>query len=266
MKLSYRNQRNAEAVARYWNKPLEKPDWYRIEALSDDDAEIMIYDVIGWPFVEASEFVRAISEMKQSIITVRINSPGGDVFDGIAIFNALKAHKSKIVTRVESLAASISSVIALAGSEVQAYQNTMMMIHEPWTYAFGNQYDLRETAEILEKISSNMVDIYSGSSSLGKREIKQIMKDETWLTAKEAKDKGFVDTILDGKAIKAEFDLSIFANAPHEPTEREREKALRDVGFTLKEAKAILAGRRESSGIEAMKAELERIISIFGGK
>ena len=252
MQMKYRSQRNAEAAAKYWNKPLDKPDWYKINALSDSDAEIMIYDAIGWPFNDAGDFVRALNDMKQPQITVRINSPGGDVFDAMAIYNALQSHGSKIVTRVEAMAASAASYVALAGKEVQAYKNAMLMIHEPWAMAIGNQYDMRETADILEKISGNMVDIYSSNSDMGKREVKDMMKAETWMTAKDAHDKGFVDTILDAKSAKAQFDLSMFANAPaeykanHEPTERDAEKALRDVGFSKKQAKAMLAGRLQA--------------------
>lgn len=217
MNLSYRTPKNAEAIARFWGKSLDKSDWYRIDALSDNEAEILIYDIIGFPFNDAAEMIRTLSEMKQGKITVRINSPGGDVFDAMAIFNALQSHKSKIVTRIESLAASSASFIALAGKEVQAYQNAMVMIHEPWSYSAGNQYDLREVADILEKISGNMVDIYAQNTNVGKREWRDLMKAETWWTAKEAKEKGFVDTILDGKSVaNAAFDLSMFANVPDE--------------------------------------------------
>jgi ATP-dependent Clp protease, protease subunit len=252
MNLKYRNKHGAEATARYWGKVLDKKDWYKVEALSDDEAEVLIYDVIGWPFNDAGDLVRSLAEMKQKTITVRINSPGGDVFDAMAIFNALQSHKSKVVTRIESLAASAASVIALAGKEVQAYKNAMVMIHEPWIYTAGNQYDLREMADILEKISGNMIDIYSGNSGIGKKEAKQMMKDETWLTAKEAKEKGFVDTIIDGKAAKAQFDLSMYANAPDGITgnkegrdldEREIELALRDAGASRSFAKMIVAER-----------------------
>lgn len=262
MKLSYRNQKQAEVMAKYWNKPIDKPDWYKIEARSDDEAEVLIYDVIGWPYNDAGELVRALAEMTQTTITVRINSPGGDVFDSMAIFNALQSHKSKIITRIESLAASSASFIALAGKEAQAYKNAMIMIHNPWMLAMGDQDDLREMADVLEKISGNMVDIYSGESNVGKKEIKAMMSAETWMTAKEAKEKGFVDTIVDGKAVKAQFDLSIFVNTPedmrgekHEATKREQERALRDVGLSFKEAKAFLAGRREGDPGEQRDVE-----------
>jgi ATP-dependent protease ClpP protease subunit len=272
MKLAYRNQKNAEATAKYWNKPLDRPDWYKIESLSDDEAEIMLYDVIGWPFNDAAELVRTLAEMNQGKITVRINSPGGDVFDAVAIFNALRSHKSKIITRVESLAASAASFIALAGKEVHAYQNAMFMIHNSWGYTAGNQYYLREMADILEKIDENMVDIYAGNSNIGKKEIREMMKAETWLTAREAKEKGFVDTIIDGKAAKAQFDLSMFAHAPddfraedREPTEREIERLLRDAGVPRNRAKAILAGCRAAEGTDEVAAEIKKTIAILGG-
>ena len=274
MNLKYRNQKNAEATARYWNKPLDCPDWYEIKALSPDQSEIVLYDVIGWPFNDAGELVRAITGMKGKEILARINSPGGDIWDGIAIFNAFARHDAKVTTRIESMAASIASVIALAGKEVQAYQNAMLMIHEPWTVAAGSQYDFREIADILEKISGNMVDIYASNSSVGKREVREMMKAETYFTAKEAKEKGFIDTIIDGKGAKAQFDLSMFAHVPddirsegHEPTEREIERILRDAGVSRGKAKAMLAGCKqdESREIESMKAEIMKIQRTIGG-
>ena len=273
MNLKYRNQRNAEATARYWNKPIDKADWYKIEALSDDNTELMIYDVIGWPFNDAGDIIRALAGINSKSITVRINSPGGDVFDAMAIFNALQSHKSKVITRVESLAASAASFIALAGKEVQAYQNAILMIHEPWVLAAGSQYDLREIADVLEKISGNMVDIYAQNSNVGKKEIRDMLQAETWFTAKEAKEKGFIDTIIDGKAAKAQFDLSMFAHVPdsftgndHELTERDAEKALRDAGFSRAKAKALLAGRlQDTEGIEEVAAQIKNLTAKIGG-
>jgi ATP-dependent Clp endopeptidase proteolytic subunit ClpP len=277
MNLKYRNKHGAEATARYWGKALDRRDWYKVEALSDDEAEILIYDVIGWPFNDAGDLVRALAEMKQKSITVRINSPGGDVFDAMAIFNALQSHKSKIVTRIEALAASSASFIALAGKEVQAYSNAMIMVHNSWIYTAGNQYDLREMADILDKIDGNMIDIYASNTSVGKREIKEMMKAETWFTAKEAKEKGFIDTIIDGKAAKAEFDLSMYANAPEiftatvqewEPTRRQAEKVLRDAGLSKNKAQAILAGGWKASGLEDPTDVIEsaqKIIDLIGG-
>jgi len=251
----YRNDKNSEAISRLWGKPLDKPDWYSIKAQREDETEIIIYDVIGWPFIDADAFVRDLAGIRTGKITVRINSPGGDVFDGLAIFNALAAHKAKVTTRIEGLASSIASIVAMAGDEVQAYKSAMYMIHDPWVLAIGNQYDLRETADILEKIGRNLLDIYADHSNVGKRDLKQMMKDETWFTAKEAQDQGFIDTVLDaGEPVRAQFDLSVFAKAPesvkmqndpgdspHKVDKRTLEHALRDVGLSQRDAKAVLA-------------------------
>jgi len=274
MNLKYRNQKNAESAAKYWGKSLDKPDWYKIENLSEDNTEIMIYDVIGWPFNDASELVHSLAGMTSKTITVRINSPGGDVFDAVSIFNALQSHKSKVITRVEGLAASAASFLALAGKEVHAYPNTMWMIHDPWVCVAGNQYELRDVADILEKLAGQMVDIYASNSNISKKEIKEMMKLETWFTAKEAKEKGLVDTIIDGKAVKAQFDLSMFAHTPDdliteahdEPAIRKYEKALRDAGASKSEAKAILArGLKAVSEIDSEIALSNLLKTIQGG-
>lgn len=252
MKLSYRTQINAAAISKIWNKPLEKFDWFEIKAQAEDESEIMVYDYIGWPFNDAGELVRAVAALRGKKITVRINSPGGDIFDAMAIYNAFSGHDAKVTTRGEALAASAASIILLAGKEVQAYQNNMIMIHDPWLFMAGNRFDLRAAAEILDKISDNMVDIYAQRSKVDKKELRGMLKDETWMTAKEAKEKGFIDTILDGKAAKAAFDLSMFANVPDELmpesdnggkilTRKETERALRNAGASRDYARAVAA-------------------------
>jgi len=275
MNLSYRNQKNAEAVSRFWGKPLDRPEWYKIEASANDQAEILVYDVIGWPYNDAGDLVRYVNSLGDKDILVRLNTPGGDVFDGMAIFNALANHKGKVTIRIEALAASMGSVLAMAGKEIQAYSNTMMMIHDPWIYTAGNQYELREMADLLEKISGNMLDVYAGRSKIGKREMREIMKAETWYTAKEAKEKGFIDTILEtGKAAKAQFDLTMYTNAPdgicsiegRDLTEREIERALRDAGASRSFAKAIVAERFKPLRDAELKAEAESLIQkIYNG-
>ena len=275
MNLSYRNQKNAEAVSRFWGKPLDRPEWYKIEASANDQAEILVYDVIGWPYNDAGDLVRYVNSLGDKDILVRLNTPGGDVFDGMAIFNSLANHKGKVTIRIEALAASMGSVLAMAGKEIQAYSNTMMMIHDPWIYTAGNQYELREMADLLEKISGNMLDVYAGRSKIGKREMREIMKAETWYTAKEAKEKGFIDTILEtGKAAKAQFDLTMYTNAPdgicsiegRDLTEREIERALRDAGASRSFAKAIVAERFKPLRDAELKAEAESLIQkIYNG-
>ncbi len=274
MKLNYRNQKNAEAIAAYWNKPLDKPAWYSVQALGEDTQEIFIYDVIGWPYNDVGELVRTMAGMKDKPILARINSPGGDVFDGMALFNAFANHPGGVSVRIESLAASMASVVAMAGKKVEAYRNTMLMIHNAWVMAIGDENVLREIADLLEKIDGNILDIYTGKTKTGKKEMKQMMAEETWMTAQEAKEKGFIDTILEsGKPAKAQFDLSIFAHAPddllsddrRESTEREKEKALRDVGLSLKEAKAFLAGRRGGEGVAEVLVACQKTLTTFSG-
>ncbi|HPD57628.1 MAG TPA: Clp protease ClpP [Smithellaceae bacterium] len=276
--LKYRNIKNAEATAKFWGKTLTKQEWYKIEAAANDNTEILVYDVIGWPFIEADAFVRDLASIKSKKITLRINSPGGDVFDGVAIFNALKNKDAEIITRVEGLAASIASIIALAGDEIQMHKSAMYMIHDPWVLVAGNQHDLRDIADVLAKIGDNMLDIYYDKVGGKKRELKQLMKDETWFKASEAKEFGLIDTVLETeKKVNALFDLSMFANAPEEIkteiegrdlTLRELERALRDAGASRSYAARVAAGSRDISRRDSAKAEkLETLINLIrGGK
>lgn len=277
MKLNYRNSKNADAVARFWGKSLSNPDWYSIKEQNKDNTEIFIYDVIGWPFIDANIFVQELSKIDTKNITLRINSPGGDVFDGMAIHNALKAHESNVITKIEGIAASMGSVVALAGDEVQAYDNTMLMIHDPWSIAIGNQYDFKEISDILSQLSENILSVYYKKSKVGKRALKQMMKDETWMKPDVAKEKGFIDTIIDGSEndVEAKFDLSMFAHTPEdiicakegkELTVREIERALRDAGASLNSAKRIAAGcsnKDYQRDVGNLISELENITSIF---
>ncbi|MDD3847496.1 MAG: Clp protease ClpP [Syntrophorhabdaceae bacterium] len=251
--LSYRTKHNAKVIAAQWGKsPNDRADWYRIEDKADG-AEILIYDVIGFPFVEAKQFIKDLGAIKAKQITVRLNSPGGNVFDGVAVYNALKNHPAKITTRIEGLAASIASVIALAGDEVQAYANTMYMIHDPWVMAVGNQEDLRSIADVLEKIGGQLADIYTGKTGLEADTIKEMMHTETWMTAQEGKGLGFVDKVLDGegKTAKAKYDLkNIYSNVPEDLsfeaqlktfTAREIERVLIEAGASRAYAKMVAA-------------------------
>lgn len=252
MKFAYRTEHNAKAVAAFWGKPLDKPDWYSINALVDNEPEIFIYSVVGWPFTDEEGLIRSMAEMKDKHLLARINSPGGDVFAGMALFNAFANHPGGVTIRIEGMAASIASMLAMAGKKVEAYPNTTFMVHNAWIGVAGDHNALREVADITEKISGQMRDIYSAKTKIGKKEMQAMMDVETYMTAQEAANKGFIDTILkSGKGAKAEFDLP-FANASNyfqaedrELTERDAEKILRDAGFSRHKAKAILAGRKE---------------------
>jgi len=259
MKFAYRTEHNAKAIAAFWGRPIEGKAPYEIKATSPDQTELFITDVLGWPFNDINAMVRDLSTIKTKDILVRLNSPGGDPIDTFSLYHAFKNHPSNVVFRIEALAASAASFLPLSANEVQSYPSSLYMIHNSWVMAIGNRFDLQDTADILEKIDTNMQDIYTAKTKIGKKEMADMMKAETWFTAKEAKAKGFIDTILDGKPVKAEFDLSIFANVPdnidddpqgRELTRKETERALRNAGASREYARALAAKRADVSETE----------------
>lgn len=175
-------------------------------ATSDAPAEILLYDEIGQWGVTAKAFAATLANAGAGPITVRINSPGGEVFDGLAIYNALKAHPGGVTTQVDGLAASAASYIAMAGSTVSMAESSMMMIHDAWGVVVGNRNDMRQTAATLDKVDGQMAGIYSAKTGKPVAEIAGMMDAETWLTAAEAKDAGFCDALCatSGKSARAD--------------------------------------------------------------
>ncbi len=183
--------------------------WYEIKNYADK-AEILIYDQIGSGFwssgIEAKDLVKEIGDIKANQIDIRINSPGGSVFDGIAIYNAIKRHPAKKTTYNDGLAASIASVIFLAGDKKISAENALVMIHNPFGAVMGDSAEMRKTADVLDKLKENIVMAYQKSTALTDKELQAAMDAETWYTAAEAKDIGFVDEIT------GESDTSAVAN------------------------------------------------------
>jgi ATP-dependent protease ClpP protease subunit len=171
---------------------------YEIRNAAEKVAELWIYDEISafWG-VDAGEFNRDLAKITAPTIKLRLNSPGGDVHAGIAIYNALRRHPSRVVTYVDGIAASIASVVALAGDEVIMPSNTFMMIHNASAFAGGDARALREAADILEKHSETIRAIYVERTGKTEAEIQDLMDAETWMTAQEALDLGFADTVAD---------------------------------------------------------------------
>lgn len=163
---------------------------------SGDETTIYLYDVID-PFwgVSAKQFVKELNAIKSPTINLRINSPGGDVFDGRAIATAIAQHPSKIVAHIDGLAASAASYVAISAKEVVMAPGTFLMIHNAWTIAFGNKEELKAVADILEKIDTSLVDTYAAETGADKDQIKAWMDAETWFTADEAVAEGFADRI-----------------------------------------------------------------------
>lgn len=244
--------------------------WYEIQNAAEEEATIYVYDEISSWGVSAKNFCSDLSGVTAKSIKLKMNSPGGNVFDGVTIHNALKDHPASVNVQIDGLAASIASIIAMAGDKITMAPNAMIMIHKAWSGLYGNSDDLRKMAEVLEKIDGTLVDTYADRTGAGKRNIKKMMEDETWMTAKEAKDLGFCDEISGESAAKACFDLSKYHNAPAEAvdmyaqpkasTERDIEQILRDAGVSNSRAKAAVAaikGDHRDDGQSAVKAILQ---------
>lgn len=198
---------------------------FTIRAGADNSVDVLLYDAIGgWDGILAKDFVPQLNAIKAATIHVRVNSPGGDVFEGITIANALKAHPANVVVHIDGLAASIASIIALAGDEVRMAENAFLMIHNPWTFAIGNAADFRKTADTLDTIAGALIDTYVKKTGAPRADVIAWMDEETWLNAEDALAEGFVDAVdsadAEGEAIAARFDLSVFAKTPAELHER----------------------------------------------
>lgn len=172
---------------------------FAIRAADDvTPAEILVYDEIGPWGITAKDFVLALSRIPEGPLNVRINSPGGDVFDGMAIYNALLARKGPVIVTVDGLAASAASLIAMAGATVRMAEASMLMIHNCWGICIGNRNDMMDAATVQEKIDGQMAQIYSARSGMTKEAAAAVMDAETWYTSTEAKSVGFCNTILPG--------------------------------------------------------------------
>lgn len=178
---------------------------FNIKAQANDEAELLIYGYIGGWDNRASDFARQLKELKAATLKVRINSGGGSLFDGVAIYNALKLYKGKIVVYVDALAASAASIIAMAGSERIMPGNTMLMIHNSITYADGNAKELSQMANILSQLDEAMATTYVGVTGQSMEKIRQMMDNETWLSAKDALELGFATSIIDDIPVSASF-------------------------------------------------------------
>ena len=193
-----------------------KEKWYNIKNKAGETADIYIFDEIGTYGVTAQEFINDIKELKGLPINLRINSLGGDVFDGMAMYNVIKRRKAKTTVYIEGIAASIATIIALGADEVVMAENSLFMIHNAWGGTMGEAKDMRKTADTLDKISSELTDIYRKKTGLSYDALQEMMDEETWLNANEAYELGFVDTISDSIKVAAKYDVSKFKNITQE--------------------------------------------------
>lgn len=216
------------------------------------ESDIYLYDEIGYWGIQAEEFVKELVAMDYAEINLHINSPGGNVFEGNAIYNALQMHPSKIITHVEGVAASMASVIALAGDEVRIAEGAYFMIHDPWSMVVGSAEDFRKEASVLDKIGDTLINAYEKKMNVDRDEIKQMMADESWFNADEAIENGLADMLTGESSQAAKFDMSVYNNVPNEivggdkPSRKELERLLRQSGLSRSEATAFVAGGHKS--------------------
>lgn len=195
--------------------------------------EIAIFDVIDpdWG-VSAAQVRQKLSENGQGAVTVLINSPGGDSSEGVTIYNLLKQHKGRVTVKVMGMAASAASVIAMAGDEIQMLTGSMLMVHNAWTIAVGNRKDLSYVVGLLDKVDSSMRDIYIQEAGIEEETLKGLMDEETYLTAKEAVEVGFANTVLEEQPSR-EHSNSLAAR-------RTIDAALRAQGLTRSQRRKLL--------------------------
>ncbi|MCW0320100.1 head maturation protease, ClpP-related [Pantoea dispersa] len=171
-----------------------------IKAAKSDDNSISVFDVIGADWygdgVTASRIAAALRSIGGADVTVNINSPGGDMFEGLAIYNLLREYEGKVTVKVLGLAASAASIIAMAGDEVQIGRGAFLMIHNCWVYAMGNRHDLAQVAADMEPFDKAMNDIYGARTGLSSEAIEAMMNAETYIGGSDAVEKGFADRLL----------------------------------------------------------------------
>jgi ATP-dependent protease ClpP protease subunit len=211
--------------------PPSTGDWFRIGTPTNaiageadgDTTPVYIYDEIGMWGTSAEGFVEQLMTIKTENIDLHLNTPGGDMFDGLAIFNSLKQHPAHVRTYVDALAASAGSFIALAGEHVVMARNARMMIHDAAAITWGNAEDMREMAVLLDDFSDNIADIYARKAGGDAAEWRELMKAETWYNAKEAVSFGLADEMTDpdedAEEATDKWDLSLFNHAGRQNAE-----------------------------------------------
>jgi ATP-dependent Clp protease, protease subunit len=210
---------------------------------------IDLFDEIGAFGVSAADFVKQLDGLTGDVV-LRINSPGGDVFDGIAIYNALLSHEGHVRVEIVGLAASAASIVAMAGDEIAIAENAFLMIHKAWGVTVGNSNDHDQASDLLGQIDQSLAATYAARSGLDNSTIASMMEAETWLGGEHAKASGFVTEVIAPHRANASFDLAAaYTNVPHaiapvgddHITIRDLEYILRDAGVPRRKAKALAA-------------------------
>ncbi|EMC4142377.1 Clp protease ClpP [Cronobacter sakazakii] len=245
-----------------------------IRAARDGDNSISIFDVIGADYwgegVTASRIAGALRSLNGADVTVNINSPGGDMFEGLAIYNLLREYDGKVTVKVLGLAASAASIIAMAGDEVQIGRGAFLMIHNCWVYAMGNRHDLAQIAADMAPFDKAMSDIYQARSGLDADTVDKMMDGETYIGGSEAVEKGFADSLLSADEIADDEEspaaalrkldaLLAKANTPRS----ERRKLLKALSGSMPGAAATPDGTPSAATIE--KETIDRLEAAISG-
>lgn len=222
-------------------------------------ATIYIYDFIGEGGYSAKDFAQDLEDFKTNgadKIELHVNSPGGSVFDGFAMYNNLKQYDVDVY--IDGQAASIATVIAMAGKKIHMYRNTRFLIHNPSSFAWGEQKEFEKTKNELEKIKSSIIDLYANRTGLSTEEISKMMDEETSLTADEAKEKGFIDEVL--VTIKEKNYVGVYINYiednvnPNKKDKKMNEELLKffglDANSTEEQLTAKLTDLKKDLGLE----------------
>ncbi|MET3658160.1 head maturation protease, ClpP-related [Sporosarcina psychrophila] len=244
--------------------------FFNMKASADGkSADVFIYGEItkyAWEEygeVSSTSFKNELDELGEvDVINLYINSPGGSVFEGVAIHNMLKRHKARIIVRVDALAASIASVIAMAGDEIRMPKNSMMMIHNPWTFAIGNAAELRKQADDLDRIGQSAIQSYlqKASEKIDEETLKHLLDAETWLSADDAFSYGLCDVVEVANEMAASISGDLFAKYKNVPNEfKQQNESLPPLHISVEE----MALRQKIQ--EESEANLAYYNTILGG-
>lgn len=225
-----------------WNPGLQAA-----ASATDSDRTIGIYDAIGYDYwtgegVTAKRIAGALRSMGPGPVTVNINSPGGDVFEGLSIYNLLREHDGEVTVKVLGVAASIASVIAMAGDTIQCARAGFFMVHNGWVVALGNRHDLREAADWMEPFDAAMADIYAARTGLDAKATAKLMDAESWLNGSAAVEQGFADELLPSDQVQQGEGKAQATSV------RRLEAALRASGMPKSEAMRLISEVKSSAG------------------
>ncbi|MED0672042.1 Clp protease ClpP [Aneurinibacillus aneurinilyticus] len=233
---------------------------------TDDEADLYLYiEIASWG---GGYYAHSAKSFKQELdnlgdiqtLNVFVNSPGGDVFEGVAIYNMLKRHKAHVNVHIDGLAASIASVIAMAADTIYMPSNAMMMIHNAWMFTAGDSNDLREAADMLDKVNTSIRQSYldKAGDAITEEDLTALMDKESWLTAQECYDYGLCDVVGEAKQIAACTNEELFAKYRNVP--ETIAKASKDVPKNTEDEQKL---RQEM--IKEARQNAEAIKSYLGG-